>query len=646
MKKYPKYVAVWLVMVMLCLLPFSGAEAAAEKELTLLFTHDLHSFFLPFRVPEGKTGFSETGGYARLESLIQKNRAGSERSLLIDAGDLSMGTLFHTIFKTEAAEIRLMGEMGYDVVTFGNHDFDFHADGLAAMLDKAKSKKARLPEIVASNVLFKSGPGAEALKRSFRDLPVREYTVLEKGGIRIGLFGLMGKDASGDMASAREIAFADQVETARKMVDLLKNREKADLIVCLSHSGTSKIKKHSEDEILAREVPGIDVIISGHTHTTLPSPILVGKTVLVSSGCYGAYLGVLKLSYSREAGAKIASYELQPVSAQIPENKDISRTINGYKDNVDSEYLAGFGYRFDQVVAESGFNMESLSSISARHGEAGLGDIITDAFRFAIERAEGNRYDYLHVALKPIGLIRDTITAGPVTVSDVFRVLSLGLGEDGQPGYPLVSYYINGKELKSLLEVHTSIAPFKNDAHMQISGIRFSFNPNRVPFERVTSILVRGADGAWRTPDPDRLYRICADIYTARRINYIRTASHGLIDIRPKLKDGRDLPELKDAIVYAQSKNGQRVEVKEWTALAAYLSSFPEKNERGIARIPERYSGTEGRITEAASWNPVLLVAGGGMITYGVLAVGILLLILIIWLIVRLARLIARRTAK
>ena len=226
-----------------------------NKELIILFTHDLHSYFLPHRVLTEQGNRTQQGGYAKLAYLIKEQQLlQRNKTIVVDAGDFSMGTLFHTSFLQEASELRLMGKMGYDVVTLGNHDFDFRADGLATMLQTAKAKSNQLPAMVASNIIFsKNDPGDAKLKQAFNDYPVTRYAVMEKNGIRIGLFGIMGKDAGNDTPYARPVEFDNPVRSSRHMVEILKNKEKVDLIICLSHSGTSPIKSKSEDEALARE---------------------------------------------------------------------------------------------------------------------------------------------------------------------------------------------------------------------------------------------------------------------------------------------------------------------------------------------------------------------------------------------------------
>jgi 2',3'-cyclic-nucleotide 2'-phosphodiesterase (5'-nucleotidase family) len=403
------------------------------------------------------------------------------------------------------------------------------------------------------------------------------------------------------------------------------------------------VKKRSEDENLARAVPGIDVIISGHTHRDLPRPIVIGKTLIVSAGCCGAYLGRLVLNYTRGNGVSPAGYELKPVTKEIPDDPDLARAISGFREAVDKGYLAAYGSRFDQVIAESAFDMETLEAAYAHPGETGIGDMITDAFRQAVERAEGPRYEYIHITLEPLGVIRDSFLKGPITVADIFRTLSLGLGTDGAPGYPLVAYYASGKELKDLLEVETSVANLKHDAHLQFSGVKFSFNPHRIPFDRVTSITVRNAGGIYEPAAPEKLYRICMNFYTAQMVGFVRNASRGLLSITPRDREGRPVTDLKQGIIDADAIAPGIQEIKEWLALAAYMKGFPDVDGNGIPDIPARYRQPEGRFAADPSWNPIRLIAGGNGITYGVLVIGMGVLVLAVILLRLSIRLLRRK---
>jgi len=633
-----------LIFSLVLIIIFAGNSTAAgnkDRELEILFTHDLHSYFLPHHILTEEDNHLQQGGYAKLAYLIKEQRLlHQNKTLLIDAGDFSMGTLFHTSFVQEAFELRLMGKMGYDVVTLGNHDFDFHADGLSRMLQSARSKSKQLPALVASNIIFsKNDPGDAALKQTFQSYPVTQYTIIKKNGIRVGLFGIMGKDAGHDAPFAKPLTFADPVQTSKRIVDILKNKEKVDIVICLSHSGTLPVKEYSEDEKLAKAVPQIDVIISGHTHRILPQPIVAGKTIIVSSGRYGENLGVLKILYSKGKDIRLAAYDLQNVTIGIPDNITIVKDIAGYKNIVNREFLSAYRLTFDQVIAESNFNLESLASAYTNPREMGLGNMITDAYRYAIRKAEGENYEYIHFALIPLGLIRDSFQKGKITVADAFQVLSTGTGADGVAGYPLLAFYINGKELKDILEIETSLAPLKKvDAHLQVSGIRFKFNPRRILFDRVTQVFVQDEKGDYKSLDPQKLYRGCSNLYTAGMINYVSEVSHGLISIKPKDKNGRALPDVKQAIIYTDKNSPKAAELKEWIALVQYLRSFKDTNKNGIPDIPEKYQKPEGRIQAEPSMNPVKLIVGGNAITYGALLIGFILLCLwlfLMWQVIR-----------
>ena len=634
--------AVWF-----CFQPIFSGNAAVQADtggkLNILFTHDLHSHFRPDRVPKPGGGHAAQGGYARLARLIGQEREKTPgRSLLVDAGDIAMGTLFHTEFREEALELRLMGEMGYDAATLGNHDYEFLPAGLAAMLRTARSRGGRLPLLVASNVVFtRDDPRDAPLKAAFTEYPVTPYAVLERNGIRIGLFGIMGRDAAENNPFAAPVTFADIVERSKAVVDLLRNKEKVDLVVCLSHAGTKPVKSRSEDDILAGKVPGIDVIISGHSHTVLPEPIRIDRTIIVSAGSYGAYLGVLNLDVSREAGARVVSYHLEKVSAEIAEDPGIANKIQDFKKIIEQRYLVYSGNRHDEVIAETAFDMPSPAYRQAILVEMGLGDLITDAFRFAVRQAEGKNYRYVHIAVTADGIIRDTFLTGRITVADAFKVLSPGLGMDDRAGHPLITFYLTGEELRRMLEIQTSIAPIKHGAHLQVSGVRFTFNPRRILFDRVVSAAVQDEDGAFRPLLPDKLYRVCVNAYMAGMLNFVRRASHGLIQFTPKDDKGRPVTDWQAVRVDADAGATGVQELKEWVALALYLKSLPDRNGNGIPDLPERYRNPDGRSVAAPSWNPVDLLRGAGWITWAVLATAAALLIvlaLVVWWIVRLVR--------
>ena len=626
-----------LVSLLTALHLFPAVAAVAEPaRLTVLFTSDLHSYFSPHHEMASDRSVRDVGGYARLAGAIaeERTRAGGE-ALLVDAGDFTQGTLYHTVLPDEALELRLMGAMGYDAVAFGNHDFDFRPSGAAGMLRAARTNAAAQPQLLIANLHFsKDDPGDYALKLAFRDYPVHGYTVVERDGVRIGIFALLGKDAAEDASFAKPVTFSDPIEAARKTVSILKEREKVDLIICLSHGGTNPDKAYSEDEKLAAVSPGIDVIVSGHTHTVLQKPVMVGKTAIVSAGSYGSWLGVLDLKVENKHDVAVAGYRLRKIDASVPEEPNIARMIEGFRSIVEARYLSHFGYRFDQLLARQPFDGQSIEESYAHPGETGLGNLVTDAYRYAIGQAEGHRR-HIDTAVDVLGCIRSSLYRGDIRVSDVFQTASLGPVQYGYCGNTIVVVYLTGRDLKNLLEVETSIAPSKKDALLSISGIRFRYNPNRMIFDRVTSVEVEGVDRYFLPVESKRLYSVAINSYLASMIDLIGKKSHGILSITPRDEAGNPVTEA-DKHRLTVMRNGEPL--REWVALAEYLSSFPERN--GIPTIPERYAKPEGRIVAEASWNPIDLVAGGNWLTStaSALVIGVMTVVLLL-----IRRIIAKR---
>lgn len=610
------------------------------KKLVILFTHDLHSYFLPQTLPLGNGGTVSVGGYARLSSMIraEKVRYG-ENVIVLDGGDFSMGTLFHTLFTSEAADLRMLGKLGYDATTLGNHEFDFRSDGLAEMLNVATRREMHLPEILSANITFSADC---ALEKVFKAYPVKPYIILERNGIRIGLFGIMGKDAADDIPFGKPAVFGDPVESAKKTVRVLREKEKADVIICLSHSGTSPVRKHSEDEILAEKVPDIDVIISGHTHTLLEKPIISGKTVIGSALSYGNYLGRIELDVSGKNIA-LVSYRAERVTKEIPEDPAITSAIGQFKNLVEKEYLNRYGYRYEQAVAQSDYNLETLAYLAAHDSETGLGDLITDAYRYAVRKAEGTNSEFVSMSIEPNGHIRDSFIRGMIRIPDIFQVLSLGMGPDGIPGYPLVAFYITGKELKNILEVHASVAPIKPDAALQVSGVRFTYNPSRIIFDRVTGVQVEDKSGALKNLDLKKLYRVTMNYYSANMVEYVGKLTFGLLTMVPKDGNGKKLPGVASALVDADTLTPGTQELKEWEALAMYLGSSGNAGGGMLPKIPARYQKISGRIVSAPSGKSADIYSNPGFTTGAVIAFRVVIPVVIALVVVLTVVLIIKR---
>ena len=503
----------------------SAASTSPVYESTILFTHDTHDHFLPMPDEEG----GEYGGYTRLATLLKQEREAHPDALTLDAGDFSMGSLFQTIYATHAPELQALGAMGYDVTTLGNHEFDYRAQGLAGMLNAAVDSGSPLPAIVQAN--YKPPESDTTSWEAWERYGIQDYIILERGGISYGIFGLMGEEADSN-APMSGMEFEPTVEAAQRTIAAiqaeLEQSSNPSLIICLSHSGTDG-KGNGEDYELAKAVDGIDLIISGHTHTVLEEPLQVGNTLIVSAGEYTSYLGSLTLSWSEDGQKTIQDYRLIPVDETVAADPGMEQLTNRFQPLVESEYLAQYGLKFNQVLATTEFSFTPISQFATEQREDTLGNLIADSYIYAVQQAEGENYVPVDFAVVASGVIRGSFAAGEITTSDAFNVSSLGSGADGTPGYPLISVWITGKELKDAFEVDASVTPIMSAAQLYGSGMTWTWNPHRIIFNKVNSCAQVLPDGTTVPLENDKLYRVVTGLYSGQMLGTVNSQSFGIL---------------------------------------------------------------------------------------------------------------------
>ena len=637
-----------VVLTIAMLMPLAQAvtvKAAADtKQIDVLFTHDTHSHLDSFStIVNGEQ--KEVGGFAKIKTLINEKKKEDPDTLILDGGDFSMGTLIQTVYDTEAAELRMLGYLGYDVTTFGNHEFDYRSQGLANMLKAAKSSGETLPEIVVCNVdwdsMEKAGlnDGQKQIQSAFETYGVKDYVMVQKGDVKIAVVGVFGKDAL-ECAPTCELSFKDPVEAVKKTVEEIKKNEEADMIACVSHGGTWEDESKSEDELLAKAVPDLDLIISGHTHSELQEAIQHGNTYIVSCGEYGRNLGSLSMTQNSDGRWNLSAYELIPVSEDVKADKATQERIDALMDTVDTNYLADFGYTRKEVLAQNDVEFNSLEEMGTEHKELNLGDIMADAYVYAVENSEYYDGDPVDVAVVPSGTVRDTYTKGDITVEDVYNSFSLGIGKDGVAGYPLINAYLTGKELKLVAEVDASISDFMTTARLYCSGLNFTYNPHRMILNKVTDCYLTRADGERTEIEDDKLYHVVTDLYTGQMLGSVMKMSYGLLSLEPKDKDGNPIENLEDHAVMEGDK-----EMKAWDAIARYMQSFDDADGDGIANVSEYYATTHDRKVVDDSKNILDLVKKPNKFTAIIVCIGLIIIIIIV-LVVSLIRKIVRKSRK
>lgn len=627
----------------ICSLQGMTASAAEEtgKTVDIVFTHDTHSHLNSFHtVVDGED--VEAGGFARIKTVIDEKKAENPDTLVVDGGDFSMGTLFQTVYEEEASELRMLGYLGYDATTLGNHEFDYRSEGLAQMLDTAVSSGDAVPSLLVCNIDWSEmNDERQLLKDAFDNYGMKDYEVIEKGGVKIALLGVFGKDSL-SCAPTCALEFKDPIDAVKETVKTIKEKEDVDMIVCLSHSGTTDNPKTSEDELLAKAVPELDVIISGHTHTTLEEPIIQGNTAIVSAGEYGINVGTMHLAQNQEGRWEVEDYKLIPIRPDIEADEAAQEKIDTFEANIDEVYLKQFGYTASEVLCENDYEFASVDDLYEEHTEHNLGDLMADAYIYGVTHTKDYDGEEIDVAVVPSGTVRDTYVPGEVTVSDVFNSFSLGIGADGVPGYPLIKVYLTGKELKTVAEIDASVSDYMTTARLYCSGMNMTYNPNRLILNKVTDVYLT-RDGEREELEDDKMYCVVADLYSGQMLSAVTDMSYGLLSIVPKHADGSKVENFEDCIIY----DGDQ-ELKAWVSIARYMESF-EEGEDGIAAVPEYYNGLHDRKVVdndkslgARLKNPNKYAA----IIAGVVLVALIIFILLIRLIVKVVRRIHRRKLK
>jgi 5'-nucleotidase/UDP-sugar diphosphatase len=618
------------------LLRTKGLFAAADRKITftILHTNDMHSYLLgtgpvqDYR-PLTLNADQAQGGYARLATLIAQRKAAHKEQgpvLLLDDGDYSMGTAFAAATRETGVELQIMSLMGYDAVTFGNHEFDMGPEGLGRSVGVAAAA-GRIPAVVASNLNVTGTDATLAdLQRLTRDGVVRRYIVIERGGLRFGIFGVLGKEAI-FFCSPGAHSFSDFIEAAKETVTLLRQTEKVDVVIALSHGGLKKSKDgrytEGDDVRLAEAVPGIDVVVSGHSHTVMQEPTIVNdRTPVVQAGKYGQHLGELVISLG---GGKLTveSWQLHPINGAILGDSAIQGEIEKFKQPVTAAVFASRGYSIDQPLAVVLQDFPVTHDIAS---DTPLANLCTDAFRHATKA---------DIALSANGLMLAPFTrgkSGVQTVYDVFSVMPLGAGVvDPTAGSALMTVYLDGQNVKHVLDFFLIEIPgheyLVGELFPRSSGLRFRYDSSRPTFDVVTAIEVGDLEHGYRAIDitgaDPRLYSVVVPEFFAKIAVNIPKYSKGKLPLVFKSKTGQPFndrvetidynagagipfggatPDLlpPDTIIDPKSINTKTTkdavrEIKAWEAIMDHLRNLPVKTPGELPIIPFDERATEVR---------------------------------------------------
>lgn len=440
-----------------------------------------------------------------IKELRAAYRAEGKPSLLLDAGDVFSGTLYFNKFLGQA-DLELMNYMKYDMMTFGNHEFDLgDTDNNIAL--KNFVTKAKFPFITA-NVDFSKNKSFNGLqKKTITAGPERgkiyQGIIKEYKGQKIGFFGLTTEETK-DIASPGTVAFANYIASAKAAVKKLEDRG-VNKIVALTHIGFDDNEAIDNDKLLARNVDGIDVIVGGHSHTKLEKPVVVDETVvpgkteptiIAQAYQYGDFLGNLDLTFDYKG--KLTEYNGSLIDVSTAkEDVRAAEILKPYADQIAELKNEEVGANIVNALPNP------RGEISVRNSETALGNLITDGM---LKKAKEYNKDTV-IAMQNGGGIRAAIDAGPLTVGEVLTTLPFG--------NTLATAKMTGEEIKNLLEISVGVAPKENGGFLHVSGMKFEYDSTKAAGKRVTKMEVNN-NGTFEVIDPAKTYVIATNAFTAK----------------------------------------------------------------------------------------------------------------------------------
>lgn len=411
----------------------------APVDITIVHTNDVHS-----RVVEGSY---DGMGYDKVSTIIKNEKAKNPNVLVMDAGDALHGQTISTLNKGESI-VKIMNIAGYDIMTPGNHDFNY---GQARLLELAKMANF---DIISANVY-----------KADYSLFLPSYTIKEYEGVKVAVFGLATPDTTFTTHPDNVIGlnFFDPVIIARMMVAQLS--DKADIIICLAHLGLNEGSSYTS-KMIAEYVDGIDVIVDGHSHTTLENGLMVNDTLIVQTGEYTKNVGIVNLTYNKGVLTKTAKLITKEEGMALEADTNITALvdeINATNDVITSEVI---GNTTVKLLGERE---------NVRTGETNLGNLITDAM-IAETGAD--------IAFTNGGGIRASIDVGDITVGNIITVLPFG-------NY-VVTKECTGTQIIAALENGLTDYPAAKGAFPHISGMTVTFDPSKEIGSKVVEVKVDG----------------------------------------------------------------------------------------------------------------------------------------------------------
>jgi 5'-nucleotidase/UDP-sugar diphosphatase len=434
------------------------------EELTILHTNDTHSHIYPF----GPNGCY--GGIDRMSTMIKELKGKGGNVLTLNSGDVFVGTFAFNKY-LGYPELKIMEGL-YDAMCLGNHEFDLGIDALIDILNGtiAGGSPVKLP-VLCANIDWSKLDKKHRL-RNF----VKPYIVMDVSrSVRVGLIGVVETteyDYSPDVLGV----LTDPYDAAGYWAGYLKTKRHCNVVICLSHLG-----KTADVEGLS-QVPGIDIIVGGHSHDALFKPIQAGGKIIVQAGEFGMYLGELKVEVGK-GGVELKSYELHAINSIVKKDPDLRDTLFELKMGIDSK----FGPVYEKTIAFAPWNLEKRWEEGNPRRDTAVGNLVTDAIR-----TEVNKHGYTaNIALEANGYIATRIYKGKVVGNDILRVVPYGYDSDTGLDFKIKLIQLSGYQILAGLEFSVSNVEYSDELAMQASGLTFTYNSSNDVGSRVDPASVK-----------------------------------------------------------------------------------------------------------------------------------------------------------
>lgn len=444
---------------------------------------------------------------AKRVTAVNEVRAEKPDALLLDAGDVFSGTLYFNEFLGEA-DVKFMNMMKVDAMTFGNHEFDLGSSPEGHQALKEFIQAANFP-FVSSNVDFSKDPLFEGLfSTKIATTPENSHIyngiVKEINGEKVGIFGLTTAETA-NISSPGAIEFKDYIEEAKKMVAEFEKMG-INKVIALTHIGYDDNPNVDNDIELAKAVEGIDVIVGGHSHSTLAKPIVIddheAPTLIVQAGQYAEHLGVLDVTFDGQGVVVSHNGELIKIGEK-KENPEAAKVLKEYAEQIEKVKNEPTGATATQTL-ENPRTGGDVTMPSVRKNETPLGNLITDGML-----AKAKTYNAKVVmAFQNGGGIREAIQAGPITVGEVISVLPFG--------NTLATMDVSGAELKQAFEISVGQYPAENGGFLHVSGAKVQFDSTQPTGKRIVSIAYKNADGQYVDVQDEKTYTVATNAFTAK----------------------------------------------------------------------------------------------------------------------------------